>query len=112
MYMVNLEEIKIEVLNRLAPLKPEKVILFGSYAAGSPTAESDIDLYIVTKDNFIPQSFKENSEIKLKVSQSLFDFRMKYPVDLIVHTLPMHRKFIKENSSLAREIQQKGVHFL
>ena len=112
MYMVNLEEIKIEVLNRLAPLKPEKVILFGSYAAGSPTAESDIDLYIVTKDNFIPQSFKENSEIKLKVSQSLFDFRMKYPVDLIVHTLPMHRKFIEENSSLAREIQQKGIHIL
>ena len=110
--MMNLEEIKIEVLNRLAPLEPEKVILFGSYATGTSNAESDIDLYIVTKDNYIPQSFKENSEIKLKVSQSLFDFRMKYPVDLIVHTLPMHRKFIEEKSSLARDIQQKGIRIL
>jgi len=110
--MMNLEEIKIEVLNRLAPLEPEKVILFGSYAAGSSTAESDIDLYIVTKDNYIPQNFKENSEIKLKVSQSLFDFRMKYPVDIIVHTIPMHLKFIEENSSLARDIQQKGIRII
>jgi predicted nucleotidyltransferase len=30
------------------PLHPEKVILFGSYAWGQPTEDSDIDLYVVT----------------------------------------------------------------
>lgn len=29
--------------------KPEKIILFGSYAYGRPNAESDIDLFIIKK---------------------------------------------------------------
>ena len=29
--------------------KPEKVILFGSYAWGKPTEDSDVDLFIVKK---------------------------------------------------------------
>ena len=48
------ESIKNEIIENLRPLKPEKVILFGSYAYGSPTNESDVDLYIVTKDNYLP----------------------------------------------------------
>ncbi len=57
--MQNIEEIKSEIIKRLKTLNPEKIILFGSYAYGTPTKDSDIDLYIVTKDDFIPQSFKE-----------------------------------------------------
>ena len=30
---------------------PEKVILFGSYAYGKPSEESDLDLFIVKDDN-------------------------------------------------------------
>jgi predicted nucleotidyltransferase len=53
------ESIKNEIIENLRPLNPEKVILFGSYAYGSPTNESDVDLYIVTKDNYLPSSFSE-----------------------------------------------------
>jgi predicted nucleotidyltransferase len=39
-----------EVVQRLvAALQPEKVILFGSYAYGQPTPDSDVDLLIVMK---------------------------------------------------------------
>jgi predicted nucleotidyltransferase len=31
--------------------KPDKIILFGSYAYGTPTEDSDIDLFIVKDDN-------------------------------------------------------------
>ena len=31
--------------------KPEKIILFGSYAWGKPTKNSDVDLFIVKKTN-------------------------------------------------------------
>jgi predicted nucleotidyltransferase len=30
---------------------PDKIILFGSYAYGTPTEDSDIDLFIVKDDN-------------------------------------------------------------
>jgi len=98
-----------EILERLKPIHPEKVILFGSYAYGEPNKDSDIDLLVVTHDNFLPHSFQEKMHIRLKVSQAMLDFRLRYATDLIVHTKPMHRRFIELNSSFAREILTKGV---
>jgi len=45
--MVDIEVIKHEIVERLKPLDPDKIILFGSYAYGNPTEESDIDLFLV-----------------------------------------------------------------
>jgi hypothetical protein len=39
----------------------------------------------------------------------LRDIRRKTPVDLIVHTQPMHRKFIEMNSLFAREVLEEGI---
>ncbi len=35
----------------VAELKPEKIILFGSYAYGNPTPDSDVDLLVVMETN-------------------------------------------------------------
>ena len=35
--MVDIEKLKDEIVERLKPLDPDKVILFGSYAYGTPT---------------------------------------------------------------------------
>lgn len=48
--MVNIEEIKSQIVERLLPLNPDKIILFGSYAYGTPTEESDIDLFLLKDD--------------------------------------------------------------
>ena len=106
------EHIKQEIIRRLAPLLPEKVILFGSYATGVPTDDSDIDLYVVTHDDFMPKNWQEKSDVSLRVSQAMLDFRMKHAVDLIVHTKPMHDKFMQMNSSFARDLQQSGVRLI
>jgi len=86
--MVDIEKLKDEIVERLKPLDPDKVILFGSYAYGTPNEDSDIDLYVVTNDDFIPQSFKEKSQVHLKVSRALRDLLQKYPTDLITQTIP------------------------
>jgi uncharacterized protein len=41
----------------LQHLNVSKVILFGSYAKGTQTDDSDIDLLVVTNDNFVFESF-------------------------------------------------------
>jgi predicted nucleotidyltransferase len=102
------DNIKKEIINSLKPLDLEKVILFGSYAYGSPSDDSDIDLYVVTKDDFIPNNFKEKMKIKLKVSKSLKQLKYKYDFDLIVHSIPMHEKFINTGSLFSKEIIRKG----
>ena len=48
--MVDIENLKPEIIDRLKPLKPDKIILFGSYAYGNPTVDSDIDFFLL-KDN-------------------------------------------------------------
>ena len=93
-------------------INPEKVILFGSYAWGEPNEGSDIDLYVVTKENFMPRSFAEKMEMKMRVANQLVDFRKKYPTDLLVHTKPMYQKFIAQNSSFAKKMVSDGVKML
>jgi len=106
--MINIEEFKHEIVDRLAPLNLDKVILFGSFAYGTPNEDSDIDLYVVTKDEYIPQNFKENSNLYLSISKPLRDLRSKVAIDLIVHTKSMSEKFIQLNSSFSKELLSNG----
>jgi len=110
--MVDIEALKREILERLRPLDPERVILFGSYAYGNPTEDSDIDLYVVTRDELVPRNFREKADLRLKVSELLLDLRLKYPVDLIVHTKPMYREFRETGSVFADEVLRRGVILL
>ncbi len=64
------ESVKNEIIENLQVIDPKMVILFGSYAYGSPNQDSDIDLYVVTKEDFIPISYEENLQIKKRVYQA------------------------------------------
>jgi predicted nucleotidyltransferase len=96
------------IVEKLLPIQPEKIILFGSYAYGNPTDSSDLDILVVTSDKIIPSSFSEKSKIYLKISQAISDIKKEFPVDLIVHTKAMHQKFIEDNSLFSRELLIKG----
>jgi predicted nucleotidyltransferase len=71
--------------------------------------DSDVDLLVVTTDNHLPKSYKEKSEVYLKVSSALADITGKIPIDLIVYTKPMYNKFNKLGSLFSKEISQKGI---
>lgn len=104
----NIDSILNEIKYRLIPEGIEKLILFGSYACGTPTEDSDIDLLVVTSDDKIPQSFSEKSGIYLKIARKIDGIRRRVPIDLIVHTHPMHQKFIELDSMFCREIMSRG----
>jgi len=70
-----IEEIKRRIVKNL---KPQKIILFGSYANGTPTEESDLDLLIIM-DSDLPTRIQQR-----KVRKMLSDLRI--PVDVIVKT--------------------------
>jgi predicted nucleotidyltransferase len=96
------------LISRLQQIEIAKVILFGSYAYGTPTETSDIDLLVVLNSDHYPGSYKEKSGLYLKVSRLIRDIRQQIPVDLIVHTNSMHKKFIELDSMFSKEILQKG----
>ena len=106
--MLDIEQIKEEIVQRLKPLNPTKVILFGSYAYGTPTKDSDIDLYVVTNDDFMPKNWREKSQVYLKIADTLDDIMAQTAVDLIVHTKQMYQKFKELNSSFYKHDIQRG----
>lgn len=102
-------ELKDEIITRLAPIAPRKIMLFGSHATGTATPDSDIDLYVVTDDEYMPRTWGEKNAIYLKVARQLQDFMRKHPTDLIAHTQAMHQRFIELHSSFAREVMSNGI---
>jgi len=105
---MDIEKIKQEIIEKLEPLNLNRVVLFGSYAYGTPHNDSDIDLYVVTNDDFMPQSFQEKMNIKLKVINALDELTDRIAMDIIVHTQKMNEKFVELNSYFARTIYGKG----
>jgi len=110
--IINIEMLKAQIVELLKPLEPEKVILFGSYAWGLPTEDSDLDIYVVTNDNFIPQNFREKTAVTLKVSRAIRSLQKTIPIDIITHTRKMHQKFVELNSHFSQEVMQKGIRLL
>ena len=110
--MINIENFKPIILENLKSLKLDKIVLFGSYAYGTPNEDSDLDLYIVTNDDFIPQSFKEKNQLYLKVSRQIRELRKVIPIDLIVHSRKMHEVFKATNSSFYKHDIQKGINLI
>jgi predicted nucleotidyltransferase len=76
-------------------LKPEKIILFGSYAYGNPTPNSDVDLLVVMKTNI-----KRQVDRYVLVSGLLYP--LQFPVDIIVHT----------PAEVKHELRLKGNFFM
>ncbi len=106
--MIDIEQIKIEIVDRLKSLDPEKIILFGSYAYGNPTEESDLDLMVVTRDDSYPESWTQRKELVRKISHEVYDIRKKVSVDLIVYTRAMFHDFSRSDSLFSKEILEKG----
>jgi predicted nucleotidyltransferase len=77
---------------------PEKIILFGSYAHGTPHADSDVDILVVMPTrNELDQSVR----ICLAVDYN-------FPVDLLVRTPKNLAWRLAEGDSFLREVVTRG----
>jgi uncharacterized protein len=61
----------------IAEFAPQRVILFGSYARGDATADSDVDLLVVMPTE--KETLEQAVEIRRRIRRS-------FPLDLIVKT--------------------------
>lgn len=93
------EKIK-EVAAKIAKeYHPERIILFGSYAWGVPSQDSDVDLFIVKDTN--------NTRVMTRIINR-FIFPRPFPLDLIVYTPEQVEKRKKTRDFFLRDILNKG----
>ena len=106
--MLNIEEVKPLIIERLKPFNPDKIILFGSYAYGIPDETSDIDLFLLKDD--IKQ--EEIRQYKLELQKKLFDIQKKYllGIDLFVDSTDrMNNRIENVKDQFYDEILTKGI---
>lgn len=87
-----------QIISSLKSINPLKIVLFGSYAYGKPTQDSDIDLLVVTDTD---KSFHQ----RIQAMRPLLP--KDKPIDLIVLTPKEYQK-AKSTNSLVSEIDSKG----
>ncbi len=75
--MITNENIKTVVDRIVSGFRPQKIILFGSYANGVPTKDSDLDLLIV-KNTSIPK-IERNRRVRRLLKELYF------PVDVFIN---------------------------
>ena len=97
-----------EVTERLKNLKPRKVILFGSYARGNPTEDSDLDVLIVLDSDERSKNFSEFIKRGRPVSAAVREIRKEIAMDLIVYTLAEFEYLRKQKDFFVEEIIETG----
>src|SRR5437763_1026891 len=77
---------------------PDKIILFGSYAYGSPHADSDVDILVV-----MPARNQLDQAVKIELACD-----PPFPLDIIVRTPHNMQWQLAEGASFLTEISTKG----
>jgi predicted nucleotidyltransferase len=98
--MVGSEQI-LDLSERIArEFKPSKIILFGSYASGTPTNDSDVDLLVVMPHE--GESHRMAAAISSRVGH-------RFPTDLIVRSPQVLRQRLALGDMFLREITENGI---
>lgn len=95
------EEILAEIVRRIvSAFAPEKIILFGSYAYGAPSPDSDVDLLIIQKTNL--------RRVERSVAISELILPRPFPVDILVKTPAEIQDALRQNDPFIKEILSQG----
>jgi len=88
------------IVEKLKPLNPLKIILFGSYAYGTPNTDSDLDICVIKRE------VKSKSKEKKEIREKLKDFLIAK--DILVPTLEEYDFYKNQSGSVFMDIEQKG----
>ena len=97
--MVDMHSIGEITARIVQEFQPERVILFGSYAYGTPTADSDVDLLVILP--FEGKAPRKSLEILNKINPG-------FAADLLVHTPEQVQQRLTWNDFFFQEILAQG----
>ncbi len=107
--IVNINKYLSFIIKRLKSIKPYQVILFGSWAYGEPTVDSDVDLIVVLAQRGIARTYQEKYQKRMLVGQRLLEIEREISLDTLVYTLDEWELFLKQGSSFSKIVKDKGV---
>ncbi len=97
--MVTRRQIRAYAAEIAREFRPRRIILFGSYAYGKPTRDSDVDLLVIMPHKGCGAD--KATEIRLRV-------RAPFPMDLLVRSPQKIRQRLAWGDFFIEEILDKG----
>ncbi len=97
-----------KIINQLEQIDPYKIILFGSYANGTVSEDSDIDLIVVLDSLEISKNYEERMRNKLKVRRCIYDLSKKIAIDLVIYTKAEYDIISNNENSFFYDIKNTG----
>ena len=97
---IDIPELERIVKQIVEKFHPQKIILFGSWAWGEPSKDSDVDLMVIMETK--ERSVRKASEILASVDHP-------FPLDILVRTPEKIQKRLKLGDTFIRKIIDKGI---
>jgi predicted nucleotidyltransferase len=95
-----LDDIREIVQQIVERFRPQKVILFGSYAQGTPTKDSDVDLLVIMETN--EQALHAAARISAAIDHP-------FPLDILVFRPSDLKASLERRGVFATEVMAKGL---
>jgi uncharacterized protein len=95
-----LDDIREIVQQIVERFRPQKVILFGSYAQGKPTKDSDVDLLVIMETN--EQALHAAARISAAIDHP-------FPLDILVFRPSDLKASLERRGVFATEVIAKGL---
>jgi uncharacterized protein len=96
--MVTLRDIRSAAQQIAVLFHPQRIVLFGSYARGNATDDSDVDLLVLIRG-------KRVHDRALTIRRAI---EFPFPVDLLVRSPQEFKQRLRWGDQFLREIQEKG----
>lgn len=97
--MVDRKRINAFVAQVARQFQPQRIVLFGSHAYGTPTADSDVDLLVIMDHQGHPA---------VQAAQIRKQIRAGFPLDLLVRRPRAIRQRLAMDDFFITEILQRG----
>jgi len=97
---ISLGDIRKVVQQIVERFRPEKIILFGSYAYGTPTRDSDVDLMVV-------MDTRENPLRMAGLISAAIDH--PFPLDILVMSPSDLEEYLRERAVFPTQVVTRGL---
>lgn len=104
MALISKSKIEEATARLVMAYQPEAIYLFGSYAWGVPNEDSDLDFFIVLKDD------AEMAWDAFRIAnRAMYAISFPYPVDVLVNKHQSFEQRAEHPSSLEFKIKKEGI---
>lgn len=97
-----------DLLTALQQSDPYRIVLFGSYAKGTATQDSDIDMLVILDNDDVAKTYEERLKKKLYINKLVRKINYNVALDILVYSKAEYQIVKDYGNYLIEEIERTG----